>query len=127
MAVAVQEPITSVDHVAEAVVAHYRARVEMSMELSLAELIDAPKEVGAIRAVMAPDEHIVEVVLDEESPVHSMKEVAWRLAADGMHLNVLVGLNRLGEAHGELRGTPCTLQGWWINDDHVHFAGFERP
>lgn len=127
MAVAVQEPSTSVDYVTEAVVNTYRSKVEMSVELSLAELLDAPKSVGAVRAVMVPDAHMVEVVLDEDSPVHAMNEVAWRLASDGMHVNVLVGLNRLGEAHGDLRGAPCTLQGWWFQDDDVHFAGFERP
>lgn len=127
MAVAVQEPSTSVDYVTEAVVNTYRSKVEMSVELSLAELLDAPKSVGAVRAVMVPDAHMVEIVLDEDSPVHAMNEVAWRLASDGMHVNVLVGLNRLGEAHGDLRGAPCTLQGWWFQDDDVHFAGFERP
>ena len=127
MAVAVQEPSTSVDYVTEAVVRNYRSRVEMSVELSLAELLDAPKEIGAVRAVMAPDQHMVEVVLDEESPVHAMNEVAWRLASEGLHVNVLVGLERLGQAHGDLRGAPCTLQGWWFQDDDVHFAGFERP
>lgn len=127
MAVAVQEPSTSVDYVTEAVVNTYRSKVEMSIELSLAELLDAPKSVGAVRAVMAPDQRMVEVVLDEDSPVHAMNEVAWSLASDGLHVNVLVGLNRLGEAHGDLRGAPCTLQGWWFEDDDVHFAGFERP
>jgi hypothetical protein len=33
----------------------------------------------------------------------------------------------MGEAHTELRGTPCTLQGWWFDDDTVRFSGFERP
>jgi hypothetical protein len=127
MAVAVQEPTTNVDFVMEAVVANHRSRVEPSVQLSLTELMDAPIEVGAIRAIMAPGARSVEVIVDADSPLHMMNEVAWRLQADGLHLNVLIGLDRLGEAHHELRGTPCTLQGWWFEDDDVHFAGFERP
>lgn len=127
MAVAVQEPTTSVDFVTEAVVANHRARVEPPVELTLAELFDAPAEVGAIRGIMAPSARSVEVVVDEESSLHLMNEVAWRLYAEGLALNVLIDLPRLGEAHQELRGTPCTLQGWWIADDDVHFAGFETP
>lgn len=127
MAVAVAEPSTSVDFVTGAVIANYRARVEPAVELSLAELVDAPRSVGAIRGIMSTTTHMVEVVLDAESPVHALGEVAWRLERDGLHLNVLVSLDRLGEAHGELRGTPCTLQGWWFDDDDVHFAGFETP
>jgi len=127
MAVAVQEPTTSVDFVTGAVVANHRARVEPPVELTLAELIDAPVEVGAIRGVMAPAARSVEVVVDEDSSLHLMNEVAWRLHAEGMTLNVLVGLARLGDAHHELRGTPCTLQGWWIDDGDVHFAAFETP
>jgi len=127
MAVAVQEPTTSVDFVTGAVVANYRARAEDSIEVSLAELIDAPKSVGSVRAVVGTNQHLAEVVLDEESPVHSMAAAAWELDAQGLRLNVLVGLARMGEAHLELRGTPCTLQGWWFADDDVHFTGFETP
>ena len=127
MAVAVAEPRTSVDHVTGAVVANYRARVEPASEVTLAELIDAPKDVGALRAVMCPNTHQVEVIVDETSPLYQLGAAAWHLESDGLHLNVLVSLDRLGEAHGELRGSPCSLQGWWFEDEHVHFTGFERP
>ena len=127
MAVAVQEPTTDVDFVTGAVVANHRARVEPSVELSLAEIIDTPVEVGATRAVMAPDARTVEVVLDVETPMFAMSEVAWQIQREGLSLNVLVGLDRLGEAHIELRGAPCTLQGWWIADDDVRFTGYEIP
>ena len=127
MAVAVAEPGTSVDYVTGAVLANYRARHEPAVEVTLAEMIDAPKDVGALRAVRSDTTRTVEVVLDQDSPVHAMGEVAWRLELDGMRLVVLVGLDRLGEAHGELRGTPCRLQGWWFDDDDVQFTGFETP
>jgi hypothetical protein len=127
MAVAVQEPTTSVDFVAEAVLDVYRAHVEEATQMSLAEFIDSPRSVGAIRAIVASEAHTVEVVLDDDSPTHSLCDVAWIVADRGWHLNVLVSLDRLGDAHTELRGTPCTLQGWWLDDDTVRFAGYERP
>ncbi|MGI9585182.1 MAG: hypothetical protein ACR2N7_06280 [Acidimicrobiia bacterium] len=127
MAVAVQEATTSVDFVTEAVVLNHQARVEPSVEMTLAELVETPKELGAVRAVVASHAHTVEVVLDAESPIHALAEVAWGLDSENLHLNVLVSLDRLGEAHGELRGTPCTLQGWWFEDESVHFTGYERP
>ncbi len=127
MAVAVQEPTTSVDFVAAAVLDVYRSHVEDATQMSLAEFIDSPRSVGAIRAIVASDTHTVEVVLDDDSPVHSLCNVAWTVAERGWHLNVLVGLDRLGDAHTELRSTPCTLQGWWLDDDTVRFARHERP
>lgn len=127
MAVAVAESGTGVDFVTGAVMFSYRARVESASEITLAEIIDAPRSVGALRAVLARNAHNVEVILDQETPIHEMGEVAWRLDGDGLHLNVLVSLDRLGEAHGELRGTPCSLQGWWFEDDDVHFTGYETP
>jgi hypothetical protein len=127
MAVAVQEPTTSVDFVAEAVLDVYRARVEEATHMSLAEFIDSPRLVGAYRAIVSSESHIVEVILDAESPIHDLSEVAWTVAARGWHCNVLVSLDRLGLAHTELRGSPCSLQGWWFEDESVHFTGYERP
>jgi len=127
MAVAVQEPTTSVDFVAEAVLDVYRARVEEATHMSLAEFIDSPRLVGAYRAIVSSESHIVEVILDAESSIHDLGEVAWTVAARGWHCNVLVSLDRLGTAHTELRGNPCSLQGWWFKDESVHFTGYERP
>lgn len=127
MAVAVQESITSVDMVTEAALDLYRARVDEANEMALAEFIDAPKVVGSMRAIVAPRERIVEVVLDDESAPEDLIEVAWVVSDRAWNLNVLVALDRLGDAHTALRGTPATLQGWWLADGAVHFAGFERP
>ncbi|GMR02423.1 MAG: hypothetical protein BMS9Abin20_0758 [Acidimicrobiia bacterium] len=127
MAVAVQEPTTSVDFVAEAVLDVYRAHVEEATHMSLAEFIESPRSVGAIRAIVASDARVVEVVLDADSRIHALCDVAWTVADRGWRCNVLVGLERLGEAHTELRGTPCTLQGWWFDAETVRFASHERP
>ena len=52
MAVAVQEPSTSVDFVTDAVLDVYRAHVEEATQMSLAEFIDSPISAGAVRAIV---------------------------------------------------------------------------
>jgi len=127
MAVAVQEARTSVDFVTEAVLVAHRAHVDDAVEMSLAEFLASPIEAGAVRAVVADRTRMVEIVLDVDTDIGLLSEVAWALDQRAWSLNVIVSLNRLGEAHTALRGTPCTLQGWWFDDDAVRFAGFERP
>jgi len=127
MAVAVQEARTSVDFVSEAVLAAHRAHVDEATEMSLAEFLDSPVDAGAVRAVVAEGSRTIEIVLDSDTDVGVLSEVAWALDDRSWLLNVIVSLGRLGEAHTELRGTPCTLQGWWFDDDSVRFSGFERP
>lgn len=127
MAVAVQEPRTSVDFVAEAVLAAHRGHITQATEMSLAEFLDSPVDAGAVRAVVADGMRMVEIVLDGETEIDMLSEVAWALDERAWMLNVIVSLDRLGEAHTTLRGTPCTLQGWWFDDDAVRFSGFERP
>lgn len=127
MAVAVQEPRTSVDFVSEAVLGAHRAHVDEATEMSLAEFLDSPVDAGAVRAVVAERSRMVEIVLDADTSVGILSEVAWALDDRSWLLNVIISLDRLGEAHTELRGTPCTLQGWWFDDDSVRFSGFETP
>lgn len=127
MAVAVQEPRTSVDFVTEAVLAAHRGHITEATEMSLAEFLDSPVDAGAVRAVVADGTRVVEIVLDGETEIDMLSEVAWALDERAWMLNVVVSLDRLGEAHTVLRGTPCTLQGWWFDDDAVRFSGFERP
>jgi len=127
MAVAVQEARTSVDFVTEAVLVTHRAHVNDATEMSLAEFLDSPVDAGAVRAVVAERTRMVEIVLDADTDIEMLSEVAWTLDERAWMLNVIVSLDRLGDAHTRLRGTPCTLQGWWFDDDAVRFSGFERP
>ncbi|MGI9585028.1 MAG: hypothetical protein ACR2N7_05505 [Acidimicrobiia bacterium] len=127
MAVAVQETKTSVDFVTEAVLNCHRAHVDEATEMSLAEFLDSPVDAGSVRAVVADGSRTVEVVLDAETDMHVLPEIAWSLDERAWLLNIVVSLDRLGEAHTALRGTPATLQGWWFDDDTVRFTGFERP
>jgi len=127
MAVAVQEARTSVDFVTEAVLVSHRAHVNDATEMSLAEFLESPVDAGAVRAVVAQRTRMIEIVLDADTDIEMLSEVSWTLDERAWMLNVIVSLNRLGEAHTALRGTPCTLQGWWFDDDAVRFAGFEKP
>jgi hypothetical protein len=127
MAVAVQEARTSVDFVTEAVLFTHRAHVNDATQMSLAEFLESPVDAGSVRAVVAERTRMVEIVLDADTDIDMLSEVAWTLDERAWMLNVIVSLDRLGDAHTALRGTPCTLQGWWFDDDTVRFAGFERP
>jgi hypothetical protein len=66
-------------------------------------------------------------VLDGDSETEGRSEGAGTVAQRGWHLNVLVNLSRLGNAHTSLRGAPCTLQGWWFDEELVRFSDHERP
>jgi len=127
MAVAVQEDRTSVDFVTEAVLATHRAHANEATQMSLAEVLDSPVAAGAVRAIVATKPRVVEVVVDADTVIDILAEVAWELDDRAWLLNIVISLDRLGEAHTALRGAPCTLQGWWFDDDAVRFAGFERP
>jgi len=127
MAVAVHETLTEVDRVTAATLEVYARRRDLATEMPLAELLDVPKGVGSLRAVVAKAEHTIEVVVDDGVDAASLAAGLWALAADGWQAVVLVALDRIGQAHVELRGTPCRLQAWWMMGDDVVFGGFETP
>ncbi len=127
MAVAVHETLTEVDRVATATLDVYARRRDLATEMPLAELLDVPRGLGSLRAIVAKTEHVIEIVVDEGVDTASLAAGLWALAADGWQSIVLIALDRIGVAHTELRGTPCRLQAWWIAEDEVVFGGFETP
>lgn len=128
MAVAVQEaPSTDVDHVIGAVVAAYASHREVVTEMPLAEFAPVPRSAGSLRSVVVSGQYTVEIALDDEADAAVLAAVAWDLAGRGWSAVVLVPLDRLGEAHGDLRGTPCLLQGWWRSEAGVAFTAPETP
>ena len=127
MAVAVHDTLTEVDRVTAATLDVYARRRDLATEMPLAELLDVPKNLGSLRAVVASTERVIEVVVDTGIDAGSLAPGLWALAAEGWQPVVLVALDRIGEAHTELRGTPCRLQAWWIVEDEVVFGGFETP
>jgi hypothetical protein len=127
MAVALQVPITDVDRVAGAVVEAYVKRREIVTEMPLIGIVDVPAGVGALRVVVSASKHVVEIVLDADVDAASLAPAVWALEAKGWHAVVLVALERIGDAHRELRGTPCRLQPWWPSGDTMAFGSFEAP
>jgi hypothetical protein len=127
MAVAVHDTLTEVDRVTAATLEVYARRRDLATEMPLAELLDVPKGLGSLRAVVASTERAIEVVVDAGIDAGSLAPGLWALAAEGWQPVVLIALDRIGEAHTELRGTPCRLQAWWIVEDEVVFGGFETP
>lgn len=128
MAVAVREStITDVDRVMQATLDVYARRCDLATELPLAELLAVPSGLGAVRAVVGSADRAVEIILDADVDAAAIASATWALNAKGFSTIVLVSLDRLGEAHDGLRGTPCTLQGWWTIEDSVVFGAFETP
>ncbi len=126
MAVAVQESsITDVDRVTAATLDLYARRHDLAAEMPLAELLSVPSDLGALRAVVGATHRTVEIVLDADVDSAAAAAAVWSLSAKGFHPVVLVALDRVGEAHEGLRGTPCRLQPWWTNGDAVVFGSFE--
>ena len=126
MAVAVRESmVTDVDRVTAATLDVYMKRRDLATEMPLAEILSVPSDLGALRAVVGASDRTVEIVLDAEVEAAAVAPSAWALAAKGFQPIVLVALDRIGEAHDGLRGTPCRLQPWWPNGDNVVFGAFE--
>ena len=127
MAVAVHDTLTEVDRVTAATIEVYTRRRDRAAEMPLAELLDVPKSLGSLRAVVAKSDRTVEIVLDDGVDAASLASGLWALAAKGWQPVVLIALDRIGAAHVDLRGAPCRLQAWWIHDEQVVFGGFEAP
>ena len=130
MAVMVQTTaVTSEARVATSAVRAYTARHERVREVPLAEMLAGAVigNVTGIKAVAAGDLRVAEIVLPEEAPCETVAAATWLLNDRGWDVSVLLPLHRLGEAHATLRGAPCRLQSWWIDDGEVRFGGYETP
>jgi len=126
MAVAVHEStITDVDRVAAATLDVYGRRHDLATEMPLAELLSVPSDLGALRAIVGATDRTVEIVLDVGVDASAAAPAVWSLFGKGFQPIILVSLDRLGEAHSGLRGTPCRLQAWWLSEDAIVFGAFE--
>ncbi|MFQ5555474.1 MAG: hypothetical protein ACE5GC_08925 [Acidimicrobiia bacterium] len=130
MAVMVQtEPVTTEAQVATSVLRTYRARHERVSEVPLADMVSGAlrSDVRGVKAVAAGDLRVTEIVVPEEMECAAVASAVWTLAARGWSVDVLVPSCRLGEAHAGLRGAPCRLQPWWVDDSEISFGGYETP
>lgn len=128
MAVAVDVSAGPEAPVARAVVAVYAVRGGQVLEIPLLEIVQVSvgADVATVRSVVAVEDRVVELVVDDR-PFEALAPSVWALAARGWGVVVLTPARRNGEAHRALRGTPCRLQAWWLEDLTVCFGKFETP
>lgn len=121
--------VTSEARVATSAVRTYAARHERVAEVPLSRVLEGAVagDVTGVRAVVAGDLRVVEIVLPEEMEPGALASAIWLLAARGWSVDLLAPSHRLGEAHVALRGSPCRLQPWWLDDGEISFGSFETP
>jgi hypothetical protein len=121
--------VTAIAEVVRASVAHYTLRHEAVVESWLAEMAGAPvtDALGFLSCIVGIDRRTIEIVVPGASDVAGLSSVVWALVGSGWHVTVLAPTFGMGAAHTALRGTPCRLQSWWLEDGDVLFGRFERP
>lgn len=114
--------------VAAAVVAAYSARGNQVLEIPLLEMVHVSvgADVASIRSVVAVEERMVELVVDD-GPFEALAPAVSALAARGWEVVALIPSRRNGEAHRALRGTPCRIQPWWTDGTAIRFGSLETP
>lgn len=119
---------TETDLVADAAAGIHAARGNQVLDIPLLEMVHVAlaADMATVRSVVAVEERTVELVVDER-PFEALARAVWALSARGWNLAVLVPCGRAGEAHRALRGTPCRLQSWWIQNGRVYFGAYEIP
>jgi len=78
-------------------------------------------------AVLAPGQGLVEFFPSGHQSLLSLGPVAASAVASGWRVAVIVPTDRMGDAHGSLRGYPLDLQCWWADGDRICFGGPEVP
>lgn len=117
---------TDTDRVVVEAARQYRLRHEPVEQMPLAEMVTKGR-VADVPSVVATRQRIVEVVVDDVRDLAPLVPSAWFLDENGWEVVVLAPLRLMGDAHRLLRGSPVTLQPWWLGDDGVLFGAFERP
>lgn len=128
MVVAVQLDHAREATVAEAATASYAARGRRVLEIPLIEMVHVSvgADVASMRSIVSVEDRTVELVVDGD-PFEAIAPAVWALAARGWEVVALAPCGRNGEAHRALRGTPCRIQPWWLEEDGVHFGSHEQP
>ncbi|MBT8197155.1 MAG: hypothetical protein HKO87_06205 [Acidimicrobiia bacterium] len=126
MAVAVHPQQSIALDVSQAAASIFARSGDLVAEIPVGRILGSVTgEMLSVRAVAVADARHVEVVADGDfDPVRTCVH---QLVADGWSVTVLVDLARLGEAHGELRRTGCTIQPWWEADEEIVFGAVETP
>lgn len=114
--------------VADATLRAHAARGGRVLDIPLLEMvhISVGADVASVRSIVAVDDRVVELVVDD-GPFEALAPAVWALSARGWSVVALSPAPRMGEAHRALRGAPCSLQPWWMESSTVRFGAIERP
>lgn len=78
-------------------------------------------------AVLASRQGLVEFFPSEHQALRPLGPAAAAAVVAGWRVSVLVPSDRMGDAHGALRGCTLSLQAWWNDGDRICFGGPEVP
>lgn len=128
MAVAVQAQTSRADKVRTAAARSYVVTGYLVVETSVGDVLSGSRLAAPCLFVGALD--TIEIVLDSEA----IADVDWEgvrtavdgFTAEGLETVVLVPSVAMGEAHRELRGSPASLQQWWLEAERVCFGKHEN-
>lgn len=114
--------------VADAAAGAYAARGGRVITPPLVDLVHSSlsEDITGVRTVVAVEDRTVELAIDD-APFEALVPAVSALAARGWDVVVLLAGHRNGEAHRALRGSPCMLQIWWLDEGSVCFGRPERP
>lgn len=94
--------------------------VAMAWQVSghMPTFVDEPDQMAQHLALVSVDSmKRIEAVLYEVPDEPIWQELAEIEPAEEWTMCVLIPLSGVGRAHERLRGTGCTVQGWWANDE----------
>lgn len=84
-------------------------------------------DLSPLPTVACPEEGRIEVVWNHGAEPAALARTVASLTATAWDVWVLVPSEKLGIAHGALRGCDVTLQPWWFEGGLVHFGRPEIP
>lgn len=102
----------------------YRS-LDVPTELLPWQRLDLDEQVETVVSVIRTDSRLDWVLGDADA--RPFVGAFRRLAGRGYANYALVPMELLGEAHRALRGAPVLLQGFWEDEDGVHFWRPEIP
>jgi hypothetical protein len=120
-------PVTLSERVADAACGPHEARLQSTEDTVLAAMSPLPGVPVGVRCITVAATKTIEVVLPDGTAPSALASSITALAEDGWFVVVLTPCERFGEAHAGLRGMPCRIQQWWIDDDDVAFGPIEIP
>ncbi len=127
MALTATVPLGMSERIADAVGDVYVGRRDPVRVVGLTDLVFGLGVPAGTLCLVSDEAETIEIILSLGADPASLRAPIDVLFDEGWTVTVLVPCERIGEAHGGLRGTSCILQTWWIEHDDVQFGAFETP